>query len=88
MVLRVVHNLGLVTVFWTANSADYTGLDARAVEARVLTRVSNGGIILFHQGTENTLWTLPHMTTVLRNQGYAITTVSGLVARRGPESVR
>lgn len=88
MVLRVVHNLGLVTVFWTANSADYTGLDARAVEARVLTRVSNGGIILFHQGTENTLWTLPHMTTVLRNQGYAITTVSGLVARRGPESAR
>ena len=86
MVLRAAHNAGLVTVFWTANSADYTGLDNRALEARVLSRVSNGGIILFHQGTENTLWTLPHVTTVLRSQGYAFTTVSGLVARRGLES--
>ena len=81
-VLSAVHQLGLVTVFWTANSADYTNLEPRALEGRVLAHLSNGGILLFHQGMNNTIRTLPHMTQILRSRGYAITTVGDVVAAR------
>ncbi len=87
-VLRTARDLGLTTVFWTANSGDYTGLEPQALEAKVLAHVSNGGIMLFHQGMENTLRILPQMTEVLRRRGFTITTVSGLVAHRGPDSAR
>jgi peptidoglycan/xylan/chitin deacetylase (PgdA/CDA1 family) len=79
-VLHTAHELGLVTVFWTANSADYTNLEPQALETRVLAHVSSGGIMLFHQGMENTLRILPHITEILRSRGYVITTVGNLVA--------
>ncbi len=91
-ILRTVHELGLVTVFWTANSADYTNVEPQALETRALTHLSNGGILLFHQGMDNTLRALPHMTQILRSRGYAITTVGDLVAShpqpgyRGPST--
>lgn len=87
-VLQTAHQLGLATVFWTANSADYTNLEPQALETRVLAHVSNGGIMLFHQGMENTLRMLPHMTEILRSRGYVITTVGNLVASEAGPPLR
>lgn len=81
--LRAAHSLGLMTVFWTANSGDYTHLGSRALEAKILARVSNGGILLLHQGVPNTIRILPQTTAILRQRGYTMTTVGGLLAPRG-----
>ncbi len=79
-VLETAHRVGLVTVFWTANSADYTNPQPAALEARVLARVSSGGIMLFHQGIVVTLQILPRLTEILRSRGYLITAVGDLLA--------
>ncbi len=79
-VLETAHRLELTTVFWTANSADYTNPEPAALEARVTARVSGGGIMLFHQGIVNTLRILPHLTEILRGRGYLITAVGDLLA--------
>jgi peptidoglycan/xylan/chitin deacetylase (PgdA/CDA1 family) len=81
-VSHAVHQLGLMTVFWTANSADYTNTAPAALEARVLSELSHGGILLFHEGMMNTIRILPHLVSTLRSRGYEISTVGDVVAHR------
>jgi len=77
-VLHTVSQHGLTTVFWTDNPADYSGAGTAALEAKLLGRISNGGIILLHQGVEDTIRTLPRAIDTLRQRGYAIVAVSAL----------
>ncbi len=77
-VLRVASLHGLTTVFWTDNPADYTQAGTLILEAKLLRRVSNGGILLLHQGVEDTIRILPHATEMLRQRGFDLVTVSGL----------
>jgi len=86
-VLRIARSLGLVTVFWTDNSGDYLNRGPRALEAKTLVNVTNGGIILFHQGVGETIRILPQIAEALRQRGLTLTTVSGLlVTRRTPRA--
>ncbi len=80
-VVRAASQLGLVTVLWTDDPGDYTGLDPQHLKVRLLSRVYAGGILLLHQGTPNTLKVLPEVVAVLRRLGYEVTTVSGLLGR-------
>lgn len=81
-ILQVAHNLGLTTVFWTANSGDYASVRPRSLKGKILARTSNGGIVLLHQGVANTIRILPQTVETLRQRGYALTTVSGLLSSR------
>lgn len=78
-VLRVAANLGLVTVFWTDDPADYALLGPQVLETRLLGRISNGGILLLHQGVEDTIRILPAVAEILGRRGYAIVDVRTLV---------
>ncbi len=79
-VIRTATALGLTTVFWTANSGDYTQPGTAVLEAKILGRVNSGGILLLHQGVGETIRILPQTTEVLRHRGLILTTVSGLLA--------
>ncbi len=79
-VIRTATALGLTTVFWTANSGDYTQPGAAVLEGKILGRVNSGGILLLHQGVGETIRILPQTTEVLRHRGLILTTVSGLLA--------
>lgn len=74
--------VGLTTVLWTDNSADYLGLSPRRIEQRVLSRISNGGIILMHDGVRQTIEVLPEIIEKLRGKGYRLVTVSDLERQR------
>jgi peptidoglycan/xylan/chitin deacetylase (PgdA/CDA1 family) len=74
--------LGLTTVLWTDNSADYLGLSPHRLERRVLSRVSNGGIILMHDGVQQTIDVLPEIIEKLRSKGYRFVTLSELERER------
>ncbi len=80
-VLRVAANLGLVTVFWTDDPGDYARPNPLLLEAKLLARVSNGGILLLHQGVEETIRLLPLTVDVLRRRGFTITTVTAMMGR-------
>lgn len=80
-VLRATRDLNLITVFWTDDPADYARPGLSILESRLLSRVSNGGILLLHQGVEDTILILPVTIATLRRSGFAITTVTGLLGR-------
>jgi peptidoglycan/xylan/chitin deacetylase (PgdA/CDA1 family) len=79
-VLRAAGALGLTTVFWTDDPADYARPSLQLLERKLLGRVSNGGILLLHQGVAQTIDILPPTVRILRREGYVITTVGGLLA--------
>ncbi len=78
-VLRVATNLGLVTVFWTDDPGDYARPTPALLEGKLLARVSNGGILLLHQGIDETIRILPLVVEILRRRGFILTTVGELV---------
>lgn len=79
-VIRTASGLGLTTVFWTANSGDYTHQGVPILEAKILGRVHRGGILLLHQGVGETTRILPGVFDVLRQRGLLLTTVTALLA--------
>lgn len=78
--LRIARGLGLITVFWTDDPGDYTNPPPRVLEAKTLAEITNGGIILLHQGVGDTIRVLPQIAEALRQRSLTLTTVSGLLA--------
>ncbi len=78
--------MGLTTVLWTDNSADYLDLGEKKLQRRVLSRAAPGGIILMHDGVQQTIDVLPAIIEKLRSKGYRFVTLSELqaeAAKRG-----
>jgi peptidoglycan/xylan/chitin deacetylase (PgdA/CDA1 family) len=69
-------------VLWTDNSADYLGMSPHRLEQRVLSRISNGGIVLMHDGVQQTIDVLPDIIEKLRSKGYRFVTLSELEDQR------
>ncbi len=79
-VLHAARALGLITVLWTDNPADYANPAPRVFEARTLEQLSNGGILLLHMGVGVTIRGLPDVVNNLHRRGISFETVSGLLA--------
>jgi peptidoglycan/xylan/chitin deacetylase (PgdA/CDA1 family) len=79
-VVRAAMSIGLTTVLWTDDPGDYASPGAKLVETRVLDRMGNGGIILLHDGVQQTLDILPGLIEHLRARGYRFVTVSDMRA--------
>jgi peptidoglycan/xylan/chitin deacetylase (PgdA/CDA1 family) len=52
------------------------------LEQRVLSRISNGGIVLMHDGVQQTIDVLPDIIEKLRSKGYRFVTLSELEDQR------
>jgi len=74
--------LGYTTVFWSDNSGDYKNPGGKALEARVLKRIGNGGIILLHDGVRQTVEVLPQIIQILKNKGYELVTIDEMMGRK------
>jgi peptidoglycan/xylan/chitin deacetylase (PgdA/CDA1 family) len=68
-VIDAARSLGLTTVLWTDDPGDYASPGAGIIKARVLDRVGNGGIILLHDGIQQTLDVLPQIIERLQKRG-------------------
>ncbi len=64
---------------WDIDSLDWKGLTATEMETRIMPRIRNGSIILFHAGTEQTADALPTILEKIRAEGYAFSTVGDLI---------
>ena len=64
---------------FSVDSLDYTKISVEEIVNRVLSRVQNGSIVLFHNGVDNTAEALDRILTELTKQGYSFVTVSELI---------
>ncbi|MFP3904940.1 MAG: polysaccharide deacetylase family protein [Armatimonadota bacterium] len=92
IVRQAARATGFSTVFWNENIGNYPGADPRQTAHDMLRKIGRQGIILLHNGYDETPEVLPHLLKLLQQEGYRMDTVSALtshhafrpeVARRG-----
>ncbi len=84
-VLRVAHSLGLATIVWDVDPRDWALPGVGAIQARVLSQVRRGSIVLSHDGggpRGQTLAAYPYIIATLRARGYRFVTVPQLLGFR------
>jgi peptidoglycan/xylan/chitin deacetylase (PgdA/CDA1 family) len=84
-VLSAAAELGMRTVTWDVDPADWTNPGSGAVYSRVVGAAMPGSIILMHDGggdRSGTLEALPSIIETLRSRGYRFATVTELLGQR------
>ncbi len=71
--------LGYTTVLWTDDPGDYASPGDPVIFQRIMKSVNPGGIILLHDGIQETIDILPNIITTLRQRGYRFVTVDELM---------
>ncbi|HWD39655.1 MAG TPA: polysaccharide deacetylase family protein [Fimbriimonas sp.] len=79
-VMRAAANCAMSTAMWSDDPKDYANPGADVIQDRVLDHLSNGAIILLHEGVDETMRILPRLVTELRSEGYRFVTMSQLEA--------
>ena len=77
--LENVASLDMVGVQWSVDSLDWKGLSGEEIAKRVLSRVHNGAIILFHNNSDHVLDALPIILPKLKADGYKCVSIDELV---------
>jgi peptidoglycan/xylan/chitin deacetylase (PgdA/CDA1 family) len=75
-VRQAAGTLGFTAVFWTANITSFPGVDGARIAAELARRCADGGIILLHNGEDETLDALPRLIPELRRRGVRFVTLS------------
>ena len=69
LLIDTATELGLYTIQWDVDSLDWKDLSAKDIENRVVKKVKNGSIVLFHNQGLNTAKALPNIIKTLKNKG-------------------
>ena len=80
-VIRLLRQEGYEVIQWDVDSIDWKKPPAKEITERILTKVQNGSIVLFHSGAATTLEALPDVIAGLRAKGYCFTTVGDLLLK-------
>lgn len=75
-VVEIARRLGMSTLLWTDDPADYANPGADIIEEKLLQHVRPGAVILLHDGVEQTYQMLPDLVAKLRQQGYKFVTAT------------
>ncbi|MEI6915278.1 MAG: polysaccharide deacetylase family protein [Armatimonadota bacterium] len=81
-VASAAQRLGYTIVLWTDDPGDYASPGTAIITNRTLARLSNGGILLLHDGVQQTVNILPALIESLQARGYKLVTVDQLLAHR------
>lgn len=82
-VVDTVNALGYSFIQWDCDSLDYKNPTVAEMQKRILDRVQNGSILLFHTGTENTASALGGILAALGERGYTFKPVGQLIYKEG-----
>ena len=74
--------VGLKTVLWTDDPVDYTMPGEQAILDYTLSHLSDGGIILLHDGVDQTVKILPKLIDEIRARGYKIVPLADLPSKK------
>lgn len=78
-VIKTANANGYKVIQWDVDSLDWKDLSADEICSRVMDKVKNGSIILFHNGTANTPAALEKLLPTLSQKGYKFVPVSELI---------
>ena len=81
--VSTINSMGYYFIQWDADSLDYKNLSDEQICERILKRVKNGSIILFHTGTKNTASALGKLLPKLSEMGYSFKSVGELIYKDG-----
>lgn len=70
---------GYFPIQWSLDTLDYTGLTGDEMWKRLDSKLSNGDIILMHNGTEHTADSLEMLINNIKAKGFNIIKVSDLI---------
>jgi peptidoglycan-N-acetylglucosamine deacetylase len=73
---------GYIMVLWTDDLGDYASPGDKTIETRLLDRLSNGGIILIHDGIQQTIDVLPQILEYLKKKGYETVTIDEMMKNK------
>lgn len=80
-VTRVAGGLGYLVVMWNHDTLDWSAATSpEQLISRATDGVENGAIILMHSHAKYTLEVLPTIVETLREKGFELTTLSGVLA--------
>ena len=77
--IEVAESLNMKMIQWDCDSLDWKLLSVEEIYNRIINKVQNGSILLFHNGVENTPEALDKILTKLEKDGYEFVTVSELI---------
>jgi peptidoglycan/xylan/chitin deacetylase (PgdA/CDA1 family) len=77
--IETAQELGYQVIQWDVDSLDYKDYGTQAIVDRVLKKVGNGSIVLFHNNATYTPEALPLILDELQKQGYKIVPISELI---------
>lgn len=77
--IETAQELGYQVIQWDVDSLDYKDYGTQAIVDRVMKKVSNGSIVLFHNNATYTSEALPIILDKLQEQGYQIVPISELI---------
>ena len=69
---------GMTTVLWTDDPGDYKNPGPGVLERVTLSKITPGGIILLHDGSDDTLKVLPKIIEMARARGYQFVSLKDL----------
>lgn len=79
LLIETASKLNLYTIQWDVDSLDWKNLSSTEIQKRVLSKVKNGSIILFHNQGLHTAEALLPIIKELKSRGFEFTTVSQLI---------
>jgi polysaccharide deacetylase family sporulation protein PdaB len=77
--IETAQELGYQVIQWDVDSLDYKDYGTQAIVDKVLKKVGNGSIVLFHNNATYTPEALPIILDELQKQGYSIVPISELI---------
>lgn len=87
-VIAACRELGKTIVMYTDDPADYANPSPDILFERTMKHASNGGILLMHDGVQETIDQLPRIVNALKAKGYRFVTVAGMDAASRPKAIR
>jgi polysaccharide deacetylase family sporulation protein PdaB len=80
-VVDTAEKAGYITVQWSVDSLDWQDLSSGQIAERVLSRIHNGSIVLFHNNGKHTPDAIETVIDSLEKSGYSIVPVGELILK-------
>ena len=81
-VIEAVEECGMYTIQWSVDSLDWKdNATADSIYNRVVNKVENGSIVLFHNDAEHTPQALPRILETLKGEGYEFVFIDDLIMK-------
>lgn len=83
LLIKTAKELGLYTIQWSIDSLDWKDLSANQIKTRVIGKLKNGAIVLFHNQGLHTAEALSEIIVEVKANGYEFVSIGELIYKDG-----